>query len=69
MRMEGLGAAEVARRSGIGSRQLIHKYINAERFPVPSNLLRLRRLTGGLVTADDFVDHYLETHPQEIDIP
>lgn len=47
-----------ARRSGIGSRQTVHAYVNGRRFPTPENLLRIRVATGGAVTADDFVDQH-----------
>ncbi len=54
----GKTASEFARDSGIGSRQVVHKYLTGQRFPTPENLLRIRRATNGAVTADDFVDQH-----------
>ena len=53
-----MGAAEFARQSGIGHRQVVHKYLRGLQFPSPENLLRIRQATGGAVTADDFVDEH-----------
>lgn len=62
----GKTASEFARESGIGSRQVVHKYLTGQRFPTPENLLRIRRATSGAVTADDFVDqHTSADSPQE----
>jgi len=54
----GESAAAFARRSAVGSRQLINKYLRTQRFPSPENLLRIRVASGGRVTADDFVDQH-----------
>jgi len=53
-----LTVAEFARRAGLGSRQVVHSYVAGTRFPTPDNLRRIREATGGLVTADDFVDQH-----------
>lgn len=58
LRAHGLSAAEFGRTAGLGSRQLVHKYLSGERFPTPENLRRIREATGGEVTADDFVDQH-----------
>ena len=50
--------AAFARRSGIGSRQTLHAYIQGRRFPTAENLLRIRIATDGKVKADDFVDQH-----------
>lgn len=53
-----LTVAEFARDAGFASRQVVHKYLTGERFPGPEALLRIRKATGGAVTADDFVDQH-----------
>lgn len=53
-----ISSAEFGRTSGIGDRQLVHKYRRGERFPSPENLRRIRDATAGAVTADDFVDEH-----------
>lgn len=58
LRNKGLSAAGFGRVAGLGSRQLVHKYLSGERFPTPENLRRIREATGGAVTADDFVDQH-----------
>lgn len=56
--LEKMTDAEFARVSGVGFRQLVHKYANGSQFPSPANLLRIRDATKGQVTADDFLNHY-----------
>lgn len=51
--------AQFARLSGIGQRALVQKYRHGRQFPAPENLRRIKRATGGAVTADDFVDNVL----------
>jgi transcriptional regulator with XRE-family HTH domain len=64
LKAEKKTSAEFARLSGIGDRQAVHKYRHGERFPTPENLQRIRRATGGAVTANDFADqHAPETPP------
>lgn len=53
-------SAAFARLSGIEDRQAVHKYRHGERFPTAENLLRIRKATGGEVTADDFVDQHVK---------
>jgi transcriptional regulator with XRE-family HTH domain len=55
-----MSAAEFARVSGVGQRQLIYKYLHGIQFPSPENLLRIRNATNGEVTADDFVDQHTD---------
>ena len=43
----------------------VHNYVHGERFPTPENLLRIRVATGGLVTADDFVDQHTGAAPRK----
>lgn len=59
LQKEELTVAEFARRSGIGLRQVVHRYVHGTQFPTPENLLRIREATGGEVTADDFVDQHV----------
>ena len=58
--------AQFARLSGIGQRALIQKYRHGRQFPAPENLRRIKKATGGAVTADDFVDNVLgvDTEPR-----
>jgi transcriptional regulator with XRE-family HTH domain len=58
LKAQKMTSAEFARLSGIGDRQAVHKYRHGERFPTPENLQRIRRATGGAVTANDFVDQH-----------
>ena len=60
LRNNGMTAAEFGRVAGLGSRQLVHKYVTGGRFPTPENLRRIREATGGAVTADDFVDQHTD---------
>ena len=64
LRDHGTSAAAFGREAGLGSRQLIHKYLSGERFPTPENLRRIREATGGAVTADDFVDQHTAPAPE-----
>lgn len=58
-----LSPAEFARRIGVG-RMSVHRYLRGERFPRPHVLRRIRAVTAGHVTADDFVDVTdAESHP------
>jgi len=34
----------------------IYRYLSGDRFPTPDNLRRIRDMTGGAVTANDFLD-------------
>jgi transcriptional regulator with XRE-family HTH domain len=63
LKAEKMTAAAFARTSGIGYRQLVHKYRHGERFPTPENLRRIREATKGAVTADDFVDQHVGPSP------
>ena len=67
LRDSGQTASEFARKSGVGSRQVMHQYVKGHRFPTPENLRRIREATGGQVTADDFVDQHTAApaSPQE----
>jgi transcriptional regulator with XRE-family HTH domain len=47
--------AEFARLSGIGQRALVQKYRHGRQTPSFENLERIRKATGGIVTANDFV--------------
>jgi transcriptional regulator with XRE-family HTH domain len=58
LKAEKKTSAEFARLSGIADRQAVHKYRHGERFPTPENLQRIRRATGGAVTANDFADQH-----------
>lgn len=60
---ENLTVAEFARRSGIGLRQVMHRYVHGTQFPTPENLRRIRDATKGAVTADDFVDQHTAPTP------
>jgi transcriptional regulator with XRE-family HTH domain len=51
LKAEDSTSAAFARLSGIGDRQLVHKYRHGERFPSPENLRRIREATNGAVTA------------------
>jgi transcriptional regulator with XRE-family HTH domain len=58
LKAEKMTSAEFARLSGIGDRQAVHKYRHGERFPTAENLQRIRKATGGAVTANDFADQH-----------
>lgn len=58
LKAEKVTSAEFARLSGIGDRQAVHKYRHGERFPTAENLQRIRKATGGAVTANDFADQH-----------
>lgn len=58
LKSEKVTSAEFARLSGIGDRQAVHKYRHGERFPTAENLQRIRKATGGAVTANDFADQH-----------
>lgn len=60
---EGINSAQFARASGLGDRQLVHKYRHGERFPSPENLRRIKDATHGQVTAEDFVDQHVAGSP------
>lgn len=62
---EKMSSAEFARLSGIGERQAVHKYRHGERFPTPENLQRIRKATGGAVTANDFADQHAPSTPPD----
>lgn len=47
--------AEFARVSGIGQRALVQKYRRGHMLPSIENVERIRKATGGSVTANDFV--------------
>lgn len=59
LKAEKLSVAEFARQAGVKNKQTMHKYVHGMRFPPPETLRRIRRLTGGKVTADDFVAQHL----------
>lgn len=59
-----ISMADFAIRSGIRSRQLVHKYVHGKLFPGPANLRAIREATEGSVTAEDFVDQHLKIEPQ-----
>ena len=65
LKQADLSAAKFAKISGVGSRMTVHNYVHGERFPTPENLLRIRVATGGLVTADDFVDQHTGAAPRK----
>jgi transcriptional regulator with XRE-family HTH domain len=58
LKTQKMTSAEFARVSGIGDRQAVHKYRHGERFPTAENLQRIRKATGGAVTANDFADQH-----------
>jgi transcriptional regulator with XRE-family HTH domain len=51
----GMSDAEFARVSGIGQRVLVQKYRHGRQTPSLENLERIRKATGGMVTANDVV--------------
>lgn len=63
LKAQNTTSAEFARVSGIGDRQAVHKYRHGERFPTPENLQRIRKATGGAVTANDFADQHAPETP------
>lgn len=63
LRVHGLTSAEFARACGLSGKQLIHQYRHGLRFPTPENLRRIREITSGDVTADDFVDQHAGASP------
>ena len=54
--------ASFAPRIGV-SVQTLYRYLSGDRFPTPWNLRRIREVTGGAVTADDFVDQHTAAKP------
>lgn len=46
--------ADFADRIGV-TRQSLHRYCAGERTPRPEVMVRIRRVTNGAVTADDFL--------------
>lgn len=58
----GLTLDQLAERLGIqgaGRVRTVQRYLRAERFPDARMLRRIRDVTGGAVTADDFVDQHV----------
>ena len=56
---EGLTVSAFAALVGVPNKQTMSRYVRCERFPPPEVLHRIREITGGQVTADDFVDQHL----------
>lgn len=44
---------------GTGAARTVQRYAAGMRFPAPSVLRRIREVTAGAVTADDFVDQHI----------
>ena len=45
---------EFAEKIGV-SLQAVHRYKNGQRFPRPEHLSKIQEVTGGRVTANDFI--------------
>lgn len=43
---------------GVTNKQTMSRYARGDRFPPPDVLLRIREVTKGKVSADDFVDQH-----------
>jgi len=56
LRTMKLTSAQFAETAGIPSKQTVHNYRHGLRFPTAANLVRIREITQGLVTADDFAN-------------
>lgn len=54
MTWKGLSDAEMGRRLGVG-RRTVHRYRKGERRPSWDVLERIRDVSGGVVTADSFM--------------
>jgi transcriptional regulator with XRE-family HTH domain len=57
LRLNGMTAAVFARQVGM-TRQAVGNYLSGDRFPHPEKLIRIKEVTAGLVTAEDFVAQY-----------
>jgi transcriptional regulator with XRE-family HTH domain len=55
----GLTVPKFGREVGVPNRQTMYQYAKGMRFPPPDVLARIADKTGGKVTADDFVRHYM----------
>ncbi|MGH7122687.1 MAG: hypothetical protein ACREFP_27460 [Acetobacteraceae bacterium] len=57
-RLTYLRLAELIGLRGTGAVRTVQRYATGMRFPPPSVLRRIREVTAGAVTADDFVDQH-----------
>ena len=53
--MTGQSKKEIARQLGGISPRSVFRWATAERFPKPTELLKISEITKGAVTANDFV--------------
>lgn len=54
MAKEGVGASEMARRLGV-SHSAVIRWRDRQRVPRPTVMLKIAQVTGGAVTANDFM--------------
>ena len=60
LRDEKLTVAAFGALVGVGNKQTMSRYVRGDRFPPADTLLRIREVTAGRVTADDFVDQHTQ---------
>lgn len=51
---KGLSLGALARLIGVANRSVVKRYENGDRIPRAKIMQRIKTVTGGLVTADDF---------------
>ena len=57
---KNITASAFGMQVGVPHKQTMSRYVRGKRFPPPATLKRIRDVTGGAVTADDFVDQHTE---------
>ena len=63
--MTGQSKKEIARQLGGISPRSVFRWATAERFPKPTELLKISEITKGAVTANDFVKQWAERNGQK----
>jgi len=59
-----LSVSQFGRSIGVENHMTVYRYIKGLRFPPPLVLKRIREVTDGLVTADDFVQQHTAAKPE-----
>ena len=63
--MTGQSKKEIARQLGGISPRSVFRWATAERFPKPTELLKISEITKGAVTANDFVKLWADRNGQK----
>tara|TARA_R100000541_G_scaffold9610_1_gene17337 strand:+ start:7677 stop:7898 length:222 start_codon:yes stop_codon:yes gene_type:complete len=63
--LTNISKRELSKRLGNATPTTVTRWTKSKRFPTPQSLIKIEKLTEGVVTANDFVKQWEEAHGKQ----